>query len=115
MSNPAGAQTREEMALLWFMRGFLAWFVVYMSLQGMNGFFASTVDRVQTTWVQLVFLNIPLQLFLAFIASWGLTKNRSPSITRFALAVAVVNALLIVVHIGLSVMTAWQAAPRPGL
>ena len=42
------ARPREEMVLLGFLRGFLIWFVVYMVLQGQDGFFAVTADRVQS-------------------------------------------------------------------
>lgn len=94
------------MILLGFVRGFLVWFVVYMFLQGNDGFFAVTIDRVQSTWVKLLFLNIPVQLVLTIIASYGLTKGRSPARTRIGLAVAIVNTVLIIVHIGLSLMTA---------
>jgi hypothetical protein len=104
--NSSGSRTREEMILLGFVRGFLVWFVVYMFLQGDDGFFAVTVDRVSSTWVKLLFLNIPVQLILTIIASLGLTKGRSPARTRMGLIVAIVNALLIIVHIGLSIMTA---------
>ncbi len=101
-----GARSREEMILLGFVRGFLVWFVVYMVLQGQDGFFAVTIDRVQSTWVKLLFLNIPVQLILTIIASYGLTKGLSPARTRFGLAIAMINAVLIIVHIGLSMMTA---------
>ena len=101
-----GSQSPEEMILLGFVRGFLVWFFVYMFLQGQDGFFAVTIDRVQATWVKLLFLNIPVQLILTIIASYGLAKGQSPARTRFGLAIAIVNAVLIVGHIGLSVMTA---------
>jgi len=101
-----GARSREEMILLGFVRGFLVWFVVYMVLQGQDGFFAVTIDRVQSTWEKLLFLNIPVQLILTINASYGLTKGLSPARTRFGLAIAMINAVLIIVHIGLSMMTA---------
>ena len=104
--NSNGCRSREEMILLGLVRGFLVWFVVYMFLQGQDGFFAVTADSVQATWVKLVFLNIPLQLILTIIASFGLTKGYSPARTRFALVVAIINAALIIGHIGLSLMTA---------
>ena len=94
------------MILLGFIRGFLVWFVVYMFLQGQDGFFAVTIERVQSTWMKLLFLNIPVQLILTIIAIFGLTKGHSPARTRFGLAIAIVNAVLIIVHIGLSTMTA---------
>ncbi len=106
VETAGGARPREEMVLLGFLRGFLIWFVVYMVLQGQDGFFAVTVDRVQSVWVKLIFLNIPVQLILTIIASFGLTQGKSPARTRFGLAVAIVNAILIIVHIGLSVLTA---------
>ncbi|MEO2033481.1 MAG: hypothetical protein ABGZ35_15495 [Planctomycetaceae bacterium] len=104
--NSNGLRSREEMILLGFVRAFLVWFVVYMFLQGQDGYFAVTIDRVHSTWVKLLFLNIPVQLTLTIIASYGLTKGQSPARTRFGLAIAIVNAALIIVHIGLSVMTA---------
>ena len=64
VETAGGARPREEMVLLGFLRGFLIWFVVYMVLQGQDGFFAVTVDRVQSVWVKLIFLNIPVQLIL---------------------------------------------------
>lgn len=106
VENLGGARPREEMILLVFLRCFLIWFVVYMVLQGQDGFFAVTADRVKSVWVKLLFLNIPVQLILTIIASFGLTQGKSPARTRFGLAVAIVNAILIVVHIGLSVSTA---------
>ena len=112
MNNEARAEnsnvsrSREEMILLGFVRGFLVWFVVYMFLQGQDGFFAVTIERVQSTWMKLLFLNIPVQLILTIIASFGLTKGQLPARTRFGLAIAIVNAVLIIVHIGLSMMTA---------
>ena len=104
--NSNGCRTQEEMILLGLVRGFLIWFVVYMFLQGQDGFFAVTADRVQATWVKLVFLNIPVQLILTIIASFGLTKGYSPVRTRFALVIAIINAILIIGHIVLSVTTA---------
>ena len=104
--NSNGYRSSEEMILLWLVRGSLVWFVVYMLLQGQDGFFAITVDRVQSAWVKLIFLNIPVQLILTIIASYGLTKGQSPAKTRFGLVIAMVNSLLIVAHIVLSIMTA---------
>ena len=112
MNNEARAEnsnisrSREEMILLGFVRGFLVWLVVYMFLQEQDGFFAVTIERVQSTWMKLLFLNIPVQLILTIISSFGLTKGQSPARTRFGLAIAIVNAVLIIVHIGLSMMTA---------
>ena len=103
--NSNVSRSREEMILLGFVRGFLVWFVVYMFLQGQDGFFAVTIERVQSTWMKLLLLNIPVQLILTIIASFGLTKGPSPARTRFALAIAIVNAVLIIVHIGLSMVT----------
>ena len=78
VETAGGARPREEMVLLGFLRGFLIWFVVYMVLQGQDGFFAVTVDRVQSVWVKLIFLNIPVQLILTIIASFGLTQGTPP-------------------------------------
>ncbi len=104
--NSNDSRFKEEMILLWLIRGFLVWFVLYMLLQGQDGFFAITVDRVQSAWVKIIFLNIPVQLILTIIASYGLTKGKSPVRTRFGLVIAIVNSLLIMVHVVLSIMTA---------
>ncbi|MCH2182458.1 MAG: hypothetical protein MK108_10675 [Mariniblastus sp.] len=101
-----GYRSQEQMILLGFVRGFLIWFVVYLFLQEPDGFFAVTADRVSSTWLQLIFLNVPLQLILALIASFGLTQRESPARTRFGLAVAILNSVLIIGNIGLSLMTA---------
>ena len=99
-------RSRDELFLLGFLRAFLVWFVVYMVLQGQDGFFAITVDRVQSVWLKLIFLNIPIQLILTIIASFGLTKGHSPATVRFGLAIAIVNSVSILGHIGLSIFTA---------
>lgn len=99
-------RSREEKILRWFFQGFLLWFVVYIYSQEQNGFFAVTVDRVQSVWVQLIFLNIPLQLFLTIISGFGLTRGRFPTRTRLCLAVAMINAVSILGHIGISFFTA---------
>ena len=104
--NLAGYQSREQMILLGFMRGFLVWFVVYLFLQEPDGFFAVTADRVSSNWLKLIFLNVPLQLILTIIASFGLVQRESTARTRFGLAVAILNAVLIIGNIGLSLMTA---------
>ena len=104
--NLNAIQSREEKILLGLLRGFLVWFVVYMFLQGQDGFFAVTSDRVQSTWVKLLFLNIPVQLILTIIASYGLTQGQSPARTRLGLTVAALNCGLIMVHIILSIVTA---------
>lgn len=99
-------RSRDELFLLGFLRAFLVWFVVYMVLQGQDGFFAITVDRVQSVWLKLIFLNIPIQLILTIIASFGLTKGHTPARVRFGLAIAIVNSVSILGHIGLSIFTA---------
>lgn len=103
--NQEREHSNERSALLWLIRAFMVWILFYIFYQGQDGFFAVTVDRVQTTWLKLVFLNIPLQLVLAIIASWGLTDSASVRTVRFGLAVATVNTVLIVAHIAISIAT----------
>ena len=99
-------RSRDEVILLGFLRAFLVWFVVYIFLQGQDGFFAVTVDNVQSVSLKLIFLNIPIQLILTIIASFGLSKGHSPARARFGLAIALVNSVSILGHIGLSIFTA---------
>ena len=83
------------------------WFVAYMLLgarammAGGTSFLAATVDHVDSLWVQLIFLNIPLQIVLALSA---VICSRSPKSCRrrIGLGVATVNTTLILVHFALA-------------
>ena len=74
MANPveeaasrAVRPSSQKEVLQWMVRAFLAWLFVYMVLQDQDGFFARTVDRVDLTWVKLLFLNVPLQILLTLV------------------------------------------------
>ena len=87
----------EVLAKVW-----LAWFFVYMvlgaraNMAGGTSFLAATPDHVDSLWVKLIFLNIPLQMVLALSAL--IFRRR-----RIGLGVAVATTTLILVHVVLSV------------
>ena len=86
----------------------LVWFAAYLvlgvraNMSGGTSFLAATVDHVDSLWVMLIFLNIPLQIVLALIAS---IFSRSPNSgsRRIGLGIAAVNTTLILVHLVLSI------------
>ncbi len=86
----------EVLAKVW-----LAWFLVYMvfgaraNMAGGTSFLAATVDHMDSLWVNLIFLNLPLQMVLALTAL--IFRRR-----RIGLGVAVANTTLILVHVVLS-------------
>ncbi len=92
----------EILARVWW-----AWFVVYMLLgarammAGGTSFLAATVDHVDSLWVKLIFLNIPLQIVLALVAN-SLSHSSKPGSQRIGIGVAAVNVTLILVHLVLS-------------
>jgi hypothetical protein len=84
----------------------MVWIFFYMFFQGQNGFFAVTLDRVESAWIMFVILNIPLQIALALLSSCGLEDKASVAAVRFGLIVAIINTILILAHIAVSVATA---------
>ena len=100
-----GELGRERAILARMNVGFLAWIVVYLFLQGQNGFFAITVDRIDALWLELTVLNIPLHLALTIVVL-GCTNTPSGRLHRVGLALGAVNAVLIAAHVALSVATA---------
>jgi len=84
------------------------WFLAYMILGaltmegGGTSFLAATVDQVDSLWVKLIFLNIPLQIVLALSAIFCSRSSKSPKEQRIGLGLAVLNTLLILVHFVLS-------------
>jgi hypothetical protein len=86
-------------------RAFYGWIFVYMVLQGQDGFFARTVDRIDVEWIKWLFLNIPLQIFLALLTSIC-NGTKRPVILKMGLLIGILNCILILVHIILSVVTA---------
>ncbi|MHC5209904.1 MAG: hypothetical protein ACYTG2_04205 [Planctomycetota bacterium] len=99
-----GISSQQE-ALHWMTRAFIAWLFVYMVLQGQDGYFARTVDRISAGWVTLLFLNIPLQILLTLVTS-GCAGSERPAVLRMGLWVGATNGVFILVHIILSVATA---------
>ena len=103
MTDRGNALLSERLAKLW-----LAWFCVYMAtgaiamMQQRTGFFADAVDHVQWLWVKLIFLNIPLQIVLALTAL-QLNKSSAQKTREVGNTIAVLNTVLIVVHIVISV------------
>ncbi len=97
------ASSPSRVATHWMLRAVLGWFFLYMILQGQDGFFARTIDRVEPSWLQLVFLNIPLQAFLALLSA-SLYSPDMPRASRLALVLASVNCALVLGHVVLSVM-----------
>lgn len=105
-STPQAQRWSERSALLWLIRALMVWVLAYIFVQGQDGFFAVTLERVEPFWVQFVFLNIPLQIALAVIASWGLTDKAGSRAVRFGLVVATIDTLLVLAHIVISAATA---------
>ncbi len=103
MTDRGDASLVDRLAKLW-----LAWFCVYMAtgafamMQHRTGFFADTVDHVQWLWVKLVILNIPLQIVLALTAL-QLNKSSATGTRKVGNTIAVLNTVLIVVHIVMSI------------
>jgi hypothetical protein len=102
---PALPASPRRVAVDWLLRAALTWLGIYLVEQGMNGFFARTVDVIDTLWVKLVFLNIPLQVLLA-VVTLAASRSTRPGALKVGLYAGVANAVLILVHIVLSVATA---------
>lgn len=88
----------------WVTGLFLLWIWAYMN-QGMDGFFARTIERVDAWWIKAVFLNIPGQLVLGAIMSVCLGARRA-GVRRVGCGIGLLLAVLIVGHVALSIWTA---------
>lgn len=99
-----GSFSRER-AVQWMLSLFAGWFCVYLLLQGQNGFFARTVERVHAEWLALLFLNVPLQIALAFVTWIGGSLGRTSGL-RLALGAGALNTALITIHVISSFATA---------
>ncbi len=103
MTNQGDTLLVDRLAKLW-----LVWFCVYMltgafaMMQHRTGFFADTLDQVQWLWVKLIILNIPLQIVLALIAL-RLNKSSATGTRKVGNTIAVLNIVLIVMHIVVSI------------
>jgi hypothetical protein len=101
----AAAHDALEPVLRWLVRGSLAWLFLYLVLQGPDGFFARTVDRIDASWVGFSFLNIPLQLLLT-VGTVGCAASERPLVRKVGVGIGALNATLILGHVLLSVATA---------
>ena len=85
----------------------IAWFAVYGLFDGWSlgsyriPAFSETVDHIDTEWVQWVFLNVVLQLFLAIFAL-GFSFSRSRGVRAIGLVTAYVNSALIAGHVAIT-------------
>ena len=95
--------------MLRFQRAFLGWLFVYMligrGMQGDGGFFARTVDRIDSPRLLWTFLNIPLQ-FLLTLAVMYCASCKQRRVLTAGIWIASCNGILIAGHITLSVITA---------
>jgi len=104
-TSSSGRFSPQRKVLHWMIGVFVAWLFVYTVLQGQDGFFARTVDRVEPWWVRLVFLNIPLQILLTLVTT-ACARSPRPAVLNVGVWVGALNSVLVVVHIILSVATA---------
>jgi len=99
----------RKQLLLWLQRFFLGWLFVYMLIgrfaQGEGGFFGRTADRVDSPWLQWLFLNIPLQFLLTLVVM-SCASSARPGLLKAGIWVGVCNGILVVGHVILSVVTA---------
>ena len=77
------------------------WFVLYVVFRDL---FANTTDRVDTYWVAMLFLNIPLQLLLVGGAAHLMYGPKRATKRRGAVLLLIVLAL-VVTHILISLLT----------
>lgn len=103
--GPAPKAPSQQRVLHLMVRGFLVWIFVCVTLQGQDGFWAKTVDRVEAGWIKFSFLNLPLHLALTLVVSVCAASVRV-GVLRIGLWAGVVNCVLIGGHVVLSVVTA---------
>lgn len=94
-------QSGRPTALDRLLQLFLIWLLVYLIAQGQDGALARTADVVDTHWMRLTFLNIPLQMALTLLTALG-ASSRSSATRGLAWAAAVVNLVLVLGHVVLS-------------
>jgi len=95
----------QKAILHWMNRAFLAWLLLYLWKQGTDGFFARTVDQIESGWIKLVFLNIPLQILLALVTAACASSEKRAALSA-GVWVGALNGTLVLVHVILSVATA---------
>ncbi len=83
------------------LQGFLIWLLVYLVVQGEDGALASTVDFVDTRWLRLTFLNIPLHMALTLLTAVG-ASSRSSAARGIGWTAALLESVLLVGHVVLT-------------
>ncbi len=104
--NPIASSTpTERLTRLWWW-WFGAYFVtgIFAQGQGETSLLAGTVDRVDSIGIALLFLNLPLQIFLAMTALIC-DRSRFGPVRKLATPIAIAVTLLILVHIVISIVT----------
>ena len=99
-AQPPSGQVLERVAKL-----YASWLVVYLVSQGTNGFFAITVDRVDSDLIKFTFLNVPIHLILTALLFACLT-TKTTARRRIGAVLAWINGVLILGHIIISCVTA---------
>ncbi len=74
----------------------------YAMTERKTSLFAATVDHVESLWIKLAFLNIPLQIVLA-LSAFLLHKSPKIGLRKVGTVIAVVNTVLIALHIVISI------------
>jgi hypothetical protein len=83
----------------------LVWAFVYLVVQDENGYFARTVEQVESPWLQMTALNVPLHLTLT-VVMFLCSASRDRLALKAGLVLGVVNVALIAAHVVLSIATA---------
>lgn len=95
----------------WLTRLWLAWFVLYMvtgavaTQRHRTSFLAATVEKVESRWLALVFLNLPLQIVIILVALLC-ASSASGVASRVALMLAWTATGLVLGHVALSILHA---------
>lgn len=79
----------------------IPWFMAYFFIDAIRG----TLGRVEFHWVTILFLAIPIQLFLAALAASALEASSKRWIKRFGAVLAVIVWILILGHIAITAAT----------
>ena len=109
--TPARSPRKLHRPLCWMVKVWGLWIIFYFGAglfaleKGETGFFASTVDRVESLELQLLFLNLPLQLVLMAVS---LTAARfgSRAARRLSNGAGYLATTLVAAHVLLSFATA---------
>jgi hypothetical protein len=83
----------------------LIWAFVYLVVQDQDGYFARTVEQVESPWLQLTALNLPLHLALTVVMVLC-SASRQRLALKAGLVLGLINVTLIAAHVALSIATA---------